>query len=173
MERWWHIGVWKEGTMDLLDGAEFPMLSFCGRDEVTRRVWRVDTLSAARRSWNMSRVKGRDTTPELLVRRLLCSQGYRYRLHRSDLPGNPDIVFPSRRKVIFVHGCFWHGHSCPRGRAPSSNREFWVRKIAKNKARDRKNLRALRKLQWEELTLWECELKDFRRLRTRVVDFLG
>src|SRR6266702_607040 len=89
------------------------------------------------RSWVMSRVKGRDTKPELLVRKLLHAKGYRFRLHRKDLPGKPDIVFPARRKVIFVNGCFWHGHNCARGaRMPATNREYWARKIARNQARD-------------------------------------
>ncbi|WP_315767187.1 very short patch repair endonuclease [Bradyrhizobium sp. SZCCHNR2012] len=133
----------------------------------------MDKITPARRSWNMSRVKGRNTAPELIVRQFLYSHGYRYRLHRSDLPGKPDIVFVGRRKVIFVNGCFWHGHSCRRGQLPTSNREFWVRKVSGNKARDQRNVRALRKLNWQVLVLWECELKDIRRLQRRIIDFLA
>ena len=126
------------------------------------------------RSAVMRAVKGKNTTPELLVRRLAHSLGYRFRLHRRDLPGKPDLVFPARRKAIFVHGCFWHGHDCARGaRVPKQNRDYWVAKIERNHRRDEANLRALEAQGWQVMTLWECELKDEASLRARIVDFLG
>lgn len=119
------------------------------------------TETAAQRSRIMRAVKSRDTNPELAVRRLLHSMGYRYRLHRPGLPGKPDIVFSSRRKVIFVHGCFWHGHDCARGaRVPASNTEYWTAKIGRNVARDRGTLAQLTDAGWAVLVLWECELGD-------------
>src|SRR5882672_2480634 len=106
----------------------------------------MDRLLPERRSWLMSRVKGRDTAPERLVRHMLHAQGYRYRLHRKDLPGKPDIVFLGRKKVIFVHGCFWHGHGCRIGRLPKSNEAFWTAKIDANRTRDLRNIERLRGL---------------------------
>lgn len=112
------------------------------------------------RSRTMRAVKGKNTTPELIVRRLVFALGYRYRLHLKDLPGKPDLAFPRLRKVIFVHGCFWHGHNCPRGaRVPVQNREYWVRKIARNIARDKCAGATLKKLGWKSLVIWECDLK--------------
>ncbi|HEY2068077.1 MAG TPA: very short patch repair endonuclease [Rhizomicrobium sp.] len=132
----------------------------------------MDRLTPQRRSWLMSRVKGRDTTPELLVRRMLHAMGYRYRLHRKDLPGKPDIVFGPRKKVVFIHGCFWHGHECPKGRLPKSNGAFWRAKIEANRARDRRNTRKLKALGWKVLVVWQCRLKDALAVRQRIVDFL-
>jgi DNA mismatch endonuclease, patch repair protein len=110
------------------------------------------------RSFTMRAVKSRDTKPEMIVRRLLYSMGYRYRLHRKDLPGNPDIVFPGSRKIIQVHGCFWHGHACKRGnRSPKTNTEYWSRKIARNIERDASTEAALHDLGWDVLTVWECQ----------------
>jgi DNA mismatch endonuclease, patch repair protein len=121
----------------------------------------------------MQAVRSKDTGPELLVRTLLHSQGYRYRLHRTDLPGKPDLSFPARRKLIFVHGCFWHGHSCPRGaRVPKANRSYWVTKIATNRARDRKTRRALLVLGWRSHVVWECELRSEETLLRRLRRFL-
>ena len=109
----------------------------------------------------MRRVGSADTTPERAVRRLLTALGLRYRLQRKDLPGRPDIVFPGRRTALFVHGCFWHGHDCPRGaRAPKTNADYWRAKIARNRARDGDTTEALMALGWRVLTVWECELKD-------------
>jgi DNA mismatch endonuclease, patch repair protein len=133
----------------------------------------MDKLTPARRSWLMSRVKGRDTTPERAVRSMLHEMGYRFRLHRKDLPGKPDIVFGPRKKVIFVHGCFWHGHRCRKGRLPKTRGDFWKPKIAGNRARDRRNARQLEALGWEVLTIWQCELKNLLAVRERIVDFLG
>ena len=120
----------------------------------------------------MRAVKSKDTSPEMAVRRLVHALGYRYRLHRSDLPGKPDLVFGPRRKVIFVHGCFWHGHGCARGnRIPKSNTDYWKAKISRNKARDLKTQSELKALGWRSLTIWECELsKD--DLSQRIREFL-
>ena len=133
----------------------------------------VDTLSPAQRSERMSRVRSRDTKPELLVRKLVHGLGYRYRLHGKDLPGRPDLVFGPRRKVIMVYGCFWHGHDCPRGaRMPQNNRAYWEAKISRNMARDKASLAALKKLGWTPRVIWECQTRDdaaLARLITRQV----
>jgi DNA mismatch endonuclease, patch repair protein len=121
----------------------------------------------------MRAVKSKDTKPEWVVRRLLHAAGFRYRLHGKDLPGKPDLVFPSRRKVVFVHGCFWHGHDCARGdRQPKTNANYWMAKIARNKARDVEHLATLRNRNWQVLTVWECEIKDLGLL-ARITKFLG
>jgi DNA mismatch endonuclease (patch repair protein) len=133
----------------------------------------MDTLSSLQRSARMSLVRGKNTKPELLVRRLAHGLGYRYRLHRRDLPGTPDLVFPGRRKVIFVHGCFWHRHeNCALARLPKSRSEFWMPKLAGNAARDAKNIRALRRLGWGVMTIWECQLRDTAWLARRIRRFL-
>lgn len=122
----------------------------------------------------MRQVRGRDTKPELLVRRWLHRAGFRFRLHRSDLPGKPDIVLPRYGVVIFVHGCFWHGHkACPRSALPTSNRLYWETKITRNIGRDRRNQRQLRRLGWRVMTLWECHLKNEQSLEKRVRKFLS
>jgi DNA mismatch endonuclease, patch repair protein len=126
-----------------------------------------------KRSQIMRAVKGKDTTPELLVRRLVFALGYRYRLHGAHLPGKPDLYFTAKKKAIFVHGCFWHGHPCKRGdRMPAANREYWLQKISRNKARDKNNLVLLREQGWDALVLWECELKEIERLKQEIVDFI-
>jgi DNA mismatch endonuclease, patch repair protein len=133
----------------------------------------VDTVSPEQRSAIMSRVRSRDTKPEMLVRKLVHGLGYRYRLHCKDLPGNPDIVFRPRRKVIFVHGCFWHGHDCRAGRnKPSSNTDYWGSKLDRNKERDRANQKELVKQGWDILVVWECETRDMEYLERTVVSFL-
>lgn len=120
----------------------------------------------------MRQVKSKDTGPEMLVRRTVHGMGYRYRLHRKDLPGTPDIVFPRRKKVIFVHGCFWHGHTCKRGnRLPKTNQEYWKPKIEGNKQRDKKNEESLRNMGWDVMTIWECEVKE-ETLADRISTFL-
>ncbi|RXF75605.1 very short patch repair endonuclease [Hansschlegelia zhihuaiae] len=125
------------------------------------------------RSAVMRAVKGRDTGPEMKVRRAAHALGYRFRLHRRDLPGSPDLVFPSRSKIVFVHGCFWHGHDCPRGaRAPKANADYWRAKIARNVARDARVRGELAELGWETLTIWECELKAAGSLDARLSAFL-
>ena len=126
------------------------------------------------RSATMRAVKSKDTAPEMIVRRLLHARGYRYRLHRKDLPGCPDLVFSSRRKIIFIHGCFWHGHNCARGgREPKTNTDYWSTKIARNQARHATALAKLKATRWAILTLWECELKDQVALLKRAEQFLG
>lgn len=126
------------------------------------------------RSRIMRAVKGRDTSLEMTVRRLIYSMGYRYRLHRKDLPGKPDLVFSSRRKILFIHGCFWHGHDCKRGeRIPKTNIDYWEKKIARNKARDAENEAALITLGWHVLVIWECQTKDTPALMQRLLSFLG
>jgi DNA mismatch endonuclease (patch repair protein) len=134
----------------------------------------VDTVSTAERSRIMAAVKSKDTTPELLVRRLVHSLGHRYRLHVRSLPGTPDLVFPRLRKVINVNGCFWHMHNCGRSRIPSSRRDYWIAKIERNAARDKRTHRELRKLGWQVLVLWECQIKPSREewLRRRIAAFL-
>mgnify|MGYP000863008343 CR=1 FL=1 len=128
----------------------------------------MDRISPQKRSEVMSRIKGKNTKPELVVRRLLHRMGYRFRLHRKDLPGKPDIVLPKWRTAIFVHGCFWHGHECPRGSTPASNVEFWSEKIRRNKERDQRAVSALGNAGWQVLTLWECELKVLDDLTKRL-----
>ena len=121
----------------------------------------------------MARIKSRDTKPEMMVRSTLHRLGYRYRLHVKGLPGSPDIVFPSRKKIILVNGCFWHGHTCPRGRSiPKSNVEFWVTKIQTNRQRDARTLRKLRREGWRVLTVWECRIKKDAWL-SMALKFLG
>ena len=122
----------------------------------------------------MRAVKGKDTALELRVRRLVHSIGYRYRLHRRDLPGKPDLVFPARRKVIFVNGCFWHQHDCPRGsRTPKTNRGYWNRKLERTKNRDRTNLARLRDMGWDALVVWECEARDTDLVAGKIRSFLS
>jgi DNA mismatch endonuclease, patch repair protein len=129
----------------------------------------TDVFDPATRSAVMRRVRGRDTTPELIVRKALTRLGARYRLHRADLPGRPDIVMPGRRLAIFVHGCFWHGHDCPRGaRVPKQNRDYWVAKVARNVGRDARNAEALVVAGWRVEVVWECELKDAEGLAARL-----
>ena len=120
----------------------------------------VDTISAERRSWNMSRIKGRDTRPEMRLRSLLHRAGFRFRLHARDLPGKPDIVLPKYHTVIFVHGCFWHRHEgCRNATTPSTRAEFWQAKFDGNVERDNRNRVALETASWTVMTVWECELK--------------
>ncbi|WP_321901222.1 very short patch repair endonuclease [Paraburkholderia tropica] len=134
------------------------------------------TTPETARSQIMRAIHSKDTQPELVVRRVLYALGYRYRLHRKSLPGSPDLVFSRRRKVIFVHGCFWHGHDCKRGaRKPKSNADYWQSKIARNRARDARSVGELESAGWEIMTVWECELRSSERaaLTSRLVDFLG
>ena len=133
----------------------------------------TDVFSSAKRSAIMSRIKGENTTPEIIVRKLLHSMGYRFRLHESKLPGTPDIVLPRHEKVIFVHGCFWHGHRrCSRATLPSTNIDFWRKKISGNKLRDARARRELRCSGWKVSVVWQCQLKDPARLRGRLLGFL-
>jgi DNA mismatch endonuclease (patch repair protein) len=134
----------------------------------------MDTLTKAERSERMSRVRSKDTKPEMLVRSLVHGMGYRYRLHDRGLPGTPDLVFPSRGKIIFVHGCFWHRHGtrCKYTRWPKSKLDFWGPKLEENHRRDEVARRELRKLGWRVLNIWECQLKDQEKLAARVRAFL-
>ena len=121
----------------------------------------TDRISSARRSWNMSRIKGKDTCPEIVVRSILHRLGYRFRLHRKDLPGKPDIVLPKHETVIFVNGCFWHRHTgCRQATTPKSNTAFWKKKFADTIKRDRKQQRLLKEAGWRVLVLWECQIND-------------
>ena len=133
----------------------------------------MDTFTPQERSKLMSRVHSRNSKPELLVRRVIHSMGYRYRLHDAKLPGKPDIVFASRRKVIFVHGCFWHRHSCAKGQqVPKSHTNFWKSKLEKNKNRDIKQQELLQQLGWDVLVIWECMLRDLHKLQDDIRSFL-
>lgn len=126
------------------------------------------------KSRNMAAVRSKDTKPELVVRRLLHGLGYRYRLHRRDLPGRPDLVFSARRVVVFVHGCFWHSHDCAKGRKrPVANATWWEEKLAGNQARDEAVARTLRADGWRVIIVWECETRDPQRLADRLLASLG
>lgn len=133
----------------------------------------TDRLTPAARSGLMKRVRQRNTAPEKRVRSLLHKLGYRFRLHRKDLPGTPDIVLPSRRLAIFVHGCFWHGHDCRRGRAPTSNLEYWGPKLESNRERDSRKEAALVAAGWRVAVVWQCELDDEPALSHRLSSLLG
>lgn len=134
----------------------------------------MDTLTAEQRSERMSRVRGVDSAAELRVRRIAHRMGYRYRKHRRELPGRPDMVFPGRRKVVFVHGCFWHRHDCPAGRRwPKSRLDFWESKLERNKERDIETLQRLKEAGWDALVIWECETSDQRAIEFRLKSFLG
>jgi len=125
------------------------------------------------RSENMRAIRGKDTKPELAVRSLVHNLGYRFRLHRKELPGKPDLTFVSRRKVIFIHGCFWHSHNCKKGLIPHSNQGFWLQKLQRNKERDTRNMEALIQLGWKVLVVSQCELKDSFTLCGQLKRFLG
>ncbi|MDP1737431.1 MAG: DNA mismatch endonuclease Vsr [Caulobacter sp.] len=134
----------------------------------------TDVFDPVKRASVMRRVKSRDTGPEKTVRRLLTSLGVRYRLHRKDLPGKPDIVMAGRRLAIFVHGCFWHGHDCARGaRVPQQNRDYWLAKVGRNRDRDAANRAALEAAGWRVEAVWECELKDEPALLERLAGMLA
>lgn len=133
----------------------------------------MDHVTPTKRSKIMAAVRSKDTTPEMKVRRLVHSMGYRYRLHSPDLPGKPDLVFSSKKKVIFVHGCFWHGHKrCSKARLPKSRVDFWREKIENNVSRDRRVKRALNRKGWRYLTIWQCEVKDIGKTGTCIRAFL-
>jgi DNA mismatch endonuclease, patch repair protein len=132
----------------------------------------ADTRSPAQRSRIMASVRQRNTGPEWAIRRLLHSRGYRYRLHAKHLPGKPDIVFPRWRKAIFVHGCFWHGHDCSKGRAPKSRLEYWGPKLVANRRRDERVIAELAELGWKVLIVWQCETKDVETLLEKLWVFL-
>lgn len=132
----------------------------------------ADTFTREQRSRIMSLIRSKDTKPEMVVRRLVHSLGYRYRLHARDLPGTPDLVFPRLRKIINVSGCFWHMHQCRRFSLPVSRREYWTARLTRNRQRDRRTRAALRRSGWEVLTIWQCQLRDRTTLVARVTAFL-
>ena len=133
----------------------------------------VDNLTPEARSERMSKIGGRHTAPEMIVRRMVHALGFRFRLHQKGLPGSPDLVFARHKKVLFVHGCYWHGHGCKIGKLPKSNVEFWRDKILKNRARDARNLRELRELGWSVHEVWQCETKKPAELKHALLAFLG
>ncbi len=134
----------------------------------------VDSLTAERRSWLMGRVRQQHTKPEVIVRSLAHSLGYRFRLHRRDLPGSPDLVFPKRRKAIFVHGCFWHQHpGCRKATTPKSNEDYWQKKFAQNVERDHKAIAELTRMGWASMIVWECQTSDINALSATLAAFLG
>ncbi len=135
----------------------------------------VDNLSQSSRSERMSKIKSKNTKLELRVRRLIHGMGYRYRLHQRWLPGVPDLVFGPRRKVIFVHGCFWHAHddpACKLARLPKSRLDFWLPKLEGNRARDERNMAELRKLGWDALVIWECQTRNVDEMERQITQFL-
>ena len=135
----------------------------------------VDVFTKEKRSEIMKKVGPKNSKPELLVRSLIHCLGYRFRLHRRDLPGTPDLVFPRYRKIIFVHGCFWHGHiGCKKSKLPETNREFWENKINRNKENDKNSILKLNERGWEILTIWECQIKKSKieNLKKRITKFL-
>jgi DNA mismatch endonuclease (patch repair protein) len=133
----------------------------------------MDTLSPQRRSWNMSRIRGKDTRPELLVRSLLHRLGYRFRLNRKDVPGKPDLVLPKYQTAIYVHGCFWHRHyGCRFAYTPKSNLDFWSKKFARNVERDSEVAAKLKSVGWDQITIWECELADSLELERKLRSLL-
>lgn len=134
----------------------------------------ADVLTKEQRSYNMSRIRAKDTKPEMIVRSMVHRMGYRFRLHRSDLPGKPDLVFPRLRKIIFVHGCYWHVHRCRYGRVtPKTNAKFWQTKREGNRERDRRNIRKLRHMGWDVLVVWECHTRQPRPLARTLASFLS
>lgn len=133
----------------------------------------MDVFSPKTRSRVMSRIRGKNTKPEIAVRSLLHKLGFRFRLHRKDLPGTPDIVLPKYNTVIFIHGCFWHGHKgCPKAKRPTSNEQFWNKKLDKTIERDRKNQTELKKLEWRVLVIWSCEVRNPDTLKHKLITFL-
>ncbi|WP_208986144.1 very short patch repair endonuclease [Labrenzia sp. OB1] len=132
----------------------------------------MDTRSPEQRRRIMQAVKSKDTGPELIVRRLLHSMGFRYRLHRKDLPGKPDIVFGPKKKALFIHGCFWHGHGCSKGRLPKSKLDYWGPKISSNLKRDERKKQELKKNGWSVLEVWQCETGDLNSLKSKLLKFL-
>ena len=134
----------------------------------------ADVHTKQQRSYNMSRIKGKNTKPEILIRKIIHRMGYRFRLHRKDLPGKPDLVLPRLNKIVFVHGCFWHMHNCRYGKVtPKTRAEFWQTKREGNVKRDKRNIRLLKKQDWQVLVVWECQIRNIEKLRKRIAEFLG
>ncbi|MFC1564250.1 very short patch repair endonuclease [candidate division KSB1 bacterium] len=133
----------------------------------------MDVHTSSQRSFNMSRIKGKNTKPEIIIRQFLWQNGFRYRLHYKKLPGKPDIVFPRRKKVIFIHGCFWHKHDCSYFKWPETNVKFWREKISGNTKRDTQNYESLKECGWEYFIIWECEIKHkLNKLNNSIISFL-
>jgi DNA mismatch endonuclease (patch repair protein) len=133
----------------------------------------ADVFSKEKRSWIMGRVRRRDTKPEIMVRSFVHRMGYRFRIHRRELPGSPDILLPRHGKAIFVHGCFWHGHKrCPRSKRPTTSKPFWNKKLDGNVGRDERFRRALQRMGWKVLVVWECETRAPEKLLRKLVRFL-
>jgi DNA mismatch endonuclease (patch repair protein) len=132
----------------------------------------MDKITPEQRSLNMARVKSRNTALEIQIRSLVHKLGYRFRLHRKDLPGTPDLIFPKRRSAVFINGCFWHGHNCSKAKLPASNRIFWEAKIKKNVERDTRVVVQLAEKGWRVLTIWQCQTKDMNALQERLTIFL-
>lgn len=130
----------------------------------------VDKVSTEQRSKNMSRIRGRNTRLELVIRKGLHGRGFRYRLHAPTLPGKPDMMFPKSKTVIFINGCFWHGHDCALFREPKTNVEFWRQKISKNRENDRKNIKSLQASGWRVLTIWECSIRNNKKNIDKIID---
>jgi DNA mismatch endonuclease (patch repair protein) len=140
------------------------------------RLWgtKMDRISTQSRSQNMRNIRSKDTNPEMRVRQMVYALGYRYRLHVKSLPGCPDLVFRSRRRVLFVHGCFWHQHNgCHDAHTPKSRLSYWGPKLKRNAERDTRNVRLLKKMGWATLIVWACEIEDERRLTSKLQEFLG
>ncbi|MBN2239060.1 MAG: DNA mismatch endonuclease Vsr [Dehalococcoidales bacterium] len=134
----------------------------------------TDVHSPEQRSYNMSRIRSKNSKPELAVRHIVYDLGFRYRIHKNDLPGNPDLVFPHLKKVIFVNGCFWHRHNCPNGKlTPKNNADYWQDKFKKTISRDNKHSEMLATAGWDILIIWECEVKDTNQLTTKIKKFLS
>lgn len=134
----------------------------------------TDKVSSEKRSWMMGRIRSKNTAPELQLRKLIFSMGFRYRVHYKKLPGSPDIVFLGRKKVIFVHGCFWHGHSnCKASKLPETHTEFWKNKISSNQERDINNIKKLENMGWKVLIVWQCELKEISNMTDKIRAFLA
>jgi len=133
----------------------------------------IDKISDEKRSTQMRLIRSKDTKPELVIRKALYSLGYRYRLHAKNLPGHPDLAFPGRKKVIYVHGCFWHRHAgCKKNRTPKSKLDYWEPKFAANVERDLRNQQELQEMGWEFLVVWECELKNIEEITEKAINFL-
>ena len=132
----------------------------------------MDNVSRRKRSKIMASVRSKDTGPEREVRRLAFRNGFRYRIHKSDLPGSPDLVFTGPKKAVFVHGCFWHCHDCEAGHMPKSRKDYWIPKLEGNRRRDAENLKKLKRMGWRVLVVWECETRDLHTLEKRLCDFI-
>ena len=136
----------------------------------------TDIFKKGKRSQIMSHISGKNTKPEIIIRKIVHSLGFRFRLHKEELPGKPDLVFPKYKKVIFVNGCFWHGHkNCLRSKLPSTNKKFWEEKIEGNKRNDKSNKIKLKKLGWDYLVIWQCEIKkkSAEKLKNKILKFLA